>query len=165
MGKKVLILVLVIISCFCILASCSEIRYNAVILTDGYTFNADFLRNNVTDGSLLLENGESVDGEDGNYPKDKIICLKSQAEHNAVFSDFAANIDYEKETLIIYICTSIIPNKFELKKVILDGDTLKINYTYEKSLGAGDNATSPKQRCMVIKTDKLDFKTVVINEL
>lgn len=76
------------------------------------------------------------------------------------FSSFSASIDYEKEMLIVYIFTSSNSSHCKIEKVILDADTLKISYKYEKFQSSGDNMTSPIQRYLIVKIDKLKVESI-----
>lgn len=59
---------------------------------------------------------------------------------------------------IAYIFTSSNPNPCKIIKSFINGDVLKINYVFQKSKNGSDNTTSPMQRYLLVKVDKLEVE-------
>ncbi len=161
MLKKIICLGVLLVMCLGLFIGCGGNKYNAIVISDGYTFKPNFLKENRTrDSHYLDENGELAVAEGESYPQYRVFCFKSQAESDAVFSNFSASIDYEKEMLIIYFFTSYNSSLCKIDKVILEANVLIIRYKYEKPQNRGDNITIPMQRCLIVKIDKLEVESI-----
>ena len=87
--KKLLSLglaVLLIFSMSISLAGCKQIDHNAVIITEGITYQEEWLANNHIYGAYG-ENGE--ENYDENTPKSRTYILKNQDELDEGFSEFS----------------------------------------------------------------------------
>lgn len=135
------------------LVGCKRIDHNAVIITDGITYQEEWLANNHVYGAYG-ENGEEK--YDENTPKSRTYIIKTQTELNEVFSEFP-EIDFEKEMIIVYCYRTVYIRKQVLEKVVLDGNVLNVEFNVvHGKLGHAD-ASAPSRRMLVLKLDKLDI--------
>ena len=141
--RKTLSLVLALITILVCLVSCSKIEYNAVILKDGFTFN----------DSWLDSNNDPI--------QNKTFVIDSREALDELFTDFK-EIDFDKETVIVYCYTTIYVREQKLEKVSLENGVLSIEFdVVDGRPGAGD-ATAPQTRACVICLDKVAATNVII---
>lgn len=158
---KIIAMGVLLIVSLLLFTGCGSNKYNAVILTTGFSFKEEFLKDNLTRGSHYLnENGEIVSAEGESYPRHRVFIIKSHEDANLIFESFSDSIDFEKEMLIIYIFTTINPDPCKINKVFIDEDVLKINYKFQRSKIGSDNTSSPTQRCLLVKIDKHEVASV-----
>ena len=161
MIKKLLTIglaVLLIFSMSISLAGCKQIDHNAVIITEGITYQEEWLANNHIYGAYG-ENGE--ENYDENTPKSRTYILKNQDELDEVFSEFS-EIDFEKEMVLVYCYRTIYIRKQVLEKVVLDGTILNVEFNVVKGKMGHADASAPSRRMLVLKLDKLDITEVNI---
>ena len=145
--------VLLIFSMSISLAGCKQIDHNAVIITEGITYQEEWLANNHIYGAYG-ENGE--ENYDENTPKSRTYILKNQDELDEVFSEFS-EIDFEKEMVLVYCYRTIYIRKHVLEKVVLDGTILNVEFNVVKGKMGHADASAPSIRMLVLKLDKLDI--------
>ena len=138
------------------LAGCKQIDHNAVIITEGITYQEEWLANNHIYGAYG-ENGE--ENYDENTPKSRTYILKNQDELDEVFSEFS-EIDFEKEMVLVYCYRTIYIRKQVLEKVALDGNVLNVEFNVVKGKIGHADASAPSRRMLVVKLDKLDITEV-----
>lgn len=167
MGKKAFILVVVIVTCFCILASCSVKRYNATIYNAvEKSFRKEFLAYNITRGCIYGSDREVItEAESYNAPEYYIYIAKTREHAEEFFYEFPFDTDFDKQMLIIHIFTSTCARQYEIKKISCRHGKLHINVGTEKMPFGINDGVPPYQRVLVIQLDRLDFDTVVINKL
>ena len=140
------------------LAGCKQIDHNAVIITEGITYQEEWLANNHIYGAYG-ENGE--ENYDENTPKSRTYILKNQDELDEVFSEFS-QIDFEKEMVLVYCYRTIYIRKQVLEKVVLDGTILNVEFNVVKGKMGHADASALSRRMLVLKLDKLDITEVNI---
>jgi hypothetical protein len=134
--KKTLSLVLTLITLSFCFVGCSKFEYNTVILKDGFTFNESWLDSN----NELTES--------------KTFVIESQEALDEIFTDFK-EIDFDKETVIVYCYTTIYVREQKLEKASLENGVLSIEFdVVDGRPGTGD-ATAPQKRACVICLDKV----------
>lgn len=118
MGKKVFILVVVIITCFCILASCSVKRYNATIYNAvEKSFRKEFLSSHITRGCIYGSDREVItEAESYNAPEYYIYIAKTREHAEEIFYELPFETNFDEQMLIIYIFTSMSVRPYEVKK-------------------------------------------------
>ena len=137
---------------------CKQIDYNAVIITDGITYQEEWLNNNHIYGAYG-ENGE--ENYDENTPKSRTYLIKNQDELHEVFLEFP-EINFEKEMVLVYCYRTVYIRKQVLEKVVLDGTVLNLEFNVSRGeLGRAD-ASAPQRRMFILKLDKLDVTEVNI---
>jgi len=87
--------------------------------------------------------------------------IQNKEDFDKAFREFPTELDFEKEMLCIYIFTcNYMGLPYEIIKMSLDDRLLKIEVDFiSPKKGAIGSATIPKQRCLVVKMDKLDITT------
>ena len=135
------------------LIGCKQIDHNAVIITEGTTYQEEWLENNSVYGAYD-ENGE--ENYDSNTPKSRTYIVKNQDELDEVFSEFP-EMDFEKEMVLVYCYRTIYTRKQVLEKVVLDGTVLNVEFNIVKGKIGHADASAPQRRMLVIKLDKLDI--------
>ena len=154
--KKLLTIGLAVLLMLCMsisLAGCKQIDHNAVIITEGITYQEEWLANNHVYGAYD-ENGE--ENYDENTPKSRTYLIKTQTELDEVFSKFP-EIDFEKEMVVVYCYRTVYIRKQVLEKVVLDGAVLNVEFNVVKGKIGHADASAPQRRMLVIKLDKLDI--------
>lgn len=132
---------------------CKQIDHNAVIVTDGITYQEEWLEENQVYGAYD-ENGE--ENYDENTPKSRTYIIKTQTELDEVFSGFP-EIDIEREMIIVYCYRTVYIRKQALEKVALDGTVLNVEFNVVKGKIGHADASAPQRRMLVLKLDKLDI--------
>jgi hypothetical protein len=141
--RKGLSSVLALITILVCLVSCSKIEYNAVILTEDFTFNKSWLDSN------------------NDLSEGKTFVIETQESLNEIFKDFK-EIDFNKKTVIVHCYTTIYVREQKLQKVSLEKDVLSIEFdVVDGKSGVGD-ATAPQTRACVICLDKVAVANVII---
>lgn len=157
MIKKVLMLGVVVIVMFSLVA-CGN-KYNAIMYSDTKDWiNEEFLKENLIRGSHYLEDGEIMVADES-YPEFLTFIINTQEDFDSKFMKFPPTINFEKEMLLVYIFTTTNPNIYKISEISLDDKILNINFKAEKSKGMSDNLTSPIQKCLIVKADKMEITT------
>ncbi len=151
-----------------LLVACGN-KYNATIYSDTKAlFNEDFLKENLTRSSHYFnDKGEITASADQSYPKFLTFIVTTQEEYDSKFIEFPPMVDFEKEMLLIYIFTAIKPNAYEIKKISLNNETLKIDFIAKRSGGFKfrNDTTIPMQKWLIIKIKKMEIMSVEFNKL
>ncbi|MDD3172025.1 MAG: hypothetical protein PHO86_06865 [Bacilli bacterium] len=152
--KNVIFVMLIIF----ILTSCvKEMPYNAKIYDDaGEWMYEEFLVGNLTRGVFYDE--EYLD--DDSYPTHVTHLINNKEEFDSIFTEFPAEIDFDKSILAIYIFTCNYVRPYELKNVFIDNQTIKIEIEIDMPQDFTGSAVPSWQRCIVVEMDKLDVTTV-----
>lgn len=155
MIKKVLILWVITIMMFS-LGACGS-KYNAIMYSDTRNWmNEDFFKENLTRGSHYLDD-DDIMVADETYPEFVTFIIRTQEEFDSKFTEFPPMIDFEEEMLLVYIFTTTNSGTCKISKISLDHQTLNIDFKVEKSKGVSDNLTSPMQKCLIVKVNKMDI--------
>lgn len=167
MGKKILKLILVLVTCFCVLTACSVKRYNATIYNDTKnSLRKEFLAYNMTRGSYYQnDNGEIVKAVDSDLPGDYTYVVKTKEHAEEIFYELPFETNFDEQMLIIYIFTDLYNRPYEIKKISCRHGELRIDVELQSVPFGVLDGVAPYQRVIIIQMDKLDFDTVVINEL
>lgn len=159
--KKLLTLGLAVLLMLCMglsLVGCKQIDHNAVIISDGITYQEEWLENNYVYGVYKW----SEDVFDETSPQSRTCIIRNQTELDEVFLDFP-EIDFEKEMVIVYCYrTSYIRAKQVLKMVTLDGNILNVEFKVVKGKMGHADKLNPERRMLVIKLDRLDIAEVKV---
>ena len=82
------------------------------------------------------------------------FVFNDQKEFEQAFTKYDGTIDFEKQTVLLYIFANIYPRKYKIKKIAVSGDTADIEIYVQKRRGIGD-ATAPTPAYFMIVCDKL----------
>ena len=166
MAKKILILGVLLIMSMGIFAGCGGNKYNAVVLSEGFSFKPEFLSNNRTLGARYLNENwdEETDEWDDKYitdetsPEYRVFIVKNQIELDNIFGSFV-QVDFGKEMILLYCYTDIYSRPQLIDKVNHSGTTLEIEFSLKKpKTGVGD-ASMPGCKQLVIKMNALEVET------
>jgi len=157
MAKKIIMLVAITIMAITLVACKKEIPYNAMIYDDaGEWMHEEFLLDNLTQGVL---HGD-VYLDDDSYPKNINHLLRSEEEFNAVFSQFSSEIDFDDSMVCIFIFTCNYTRPYEISKISMNNQVLKIEVKSIKPKGVVGDAVPSWQRCLVVVMDKLEITSL-----
>lgn len=155
MIRKVLLLGIITIMTFS-LGACRN-KYNAVMYSDtGEWINEDFLKENLTRGSHYLDD-DQIMVADETYPEFVTFIIMTQEEFDSKFTEFPPRINFEEEMLLVYIFTTTNSGAYKISKISLDHQILNIDFRVEKSKSVSDNLTSPMQKCLIVKVNKMEI--------
>ena len=164
--KKILTIGLVVLLMLCMslgLVGCKQIAHNAVIITDGISFNTDWVNNNMTYGAYYPNpnyNPEDEQSEpaltDTTSPESRTYIIKDKNVLDEIFETFP-DIDFTKEMVIVYCFTTIYNRERVLESVKMDeNDILNIEFKSKDNNGRGD-ASMPGTAILTIRLDRLDI--------
>lgn len=161
MFKKILVLG-VIMSIVLSLAACKDAPlYNAKFYDDaGKWIHQEFLIENLTRGAYF----EGQNTDDDSYPKSVTRLIKSKGEFDAIFAEFPMEIDFDKSMICLYIFTCNYVRPYEISKITIDNQMLKIAVESIKPKGTTGDAVRSWQRCLVVKMDRLEIDTLEFTE-
>ncbi len=155
--KKVFAVFISLLLIICSFASCSRVECNAVILQEGFLCHEKWLENNQTLGSLQGGTHEY----DDSLPESRTYIIQNQAQLEEIFSDFP-EIDFDKETVLVYCYTTVYLRKQRLEKVSLENDVLTVAFDVVRGKLGHADAAAPHTRLCVIRLDKVDVTEVNI---
>lgn len=152
------------------LFACGGNKYNAVLYNNAKEWmKADFLKANMTYGAYYKnENYDENDENSLEYLQDKTsplsrtVIIDDKQIFDEIFDEFPTEIDFNSQTVCLYFFTAYNPRPYILKGVNLDIDTLKINLRQKKSKRL--DGIAPTQKCVAVKVDKTNIKTVTFNQ-
>jgi len=161
--KKTLSLVLALITLLFCFVGCSKIEYNATIIKNGISFNADWLSANLTYGAYYPNPDYNPDDEesepaliDRTSPKSRTYIIKEKTVLDEIFENFP-DIDFAKEMVIVYCFTTIYDRERVLESVKMDeNNILNIEFKSKDNNGRGD-ASMPGTAILTIRLDRLDI--------
>ena len=155
--RKLFLGIGVLLLSICMLVGCGRIEYNAVIVDEGVVYREEWIENNYTYGSYPSWH----DGYDESLPEDRTYVITEKTALDEIFETFP-KVDFEKEIVLVYCYTTVYVRDRVLKKALLDGDVLNVEFdVVAGKLGHAD-AASPQTRVLVVKLDKLDVAKVQI---
>ena len=111
----------------------------------------DYLNNNIT-------RFPSIDGSD-QRPEYLINIIRSQTEFTAAVQENYIDIDFDKETLILYFFTDLYMG-FECRLQNIQINDRKLNINIFHAIDDAPCTSLPTQRCLAIKTTLSDFDSV-----
>lgn len=163
---KALTLGVALIMCIGLFAGCGGNKYNAVVLSEGFSFKPEFLINNRTHGAQYLNENwdEEIDEWDDKYitdetsPEYRVLIIKNQIELDNIFGSFV-QVDFEKEMILLYCYTDIYSRLQLIDKVNHSGTTLEIEFSLKKPKTGVKDASMPGCKQLVIKMDTLEIET------
>lgn len=152
--KKIIASVLLLVTVFCTLTSCTLVEYNAVLYSQaGEWINEEFAKENKLNKDISTRE----------------FIVKTKEEYDVIFKPDieGLTVDFEHQMLVVYTLKDEDKTaRFDLLKVTANDDVLEV--TYKDYLDAGDlfgpahgSACQPYQRWFVILLDKVDVDTVV----
>lgn len=126
-----------------------------------------FLKDNKVRGAYY-KNPDYVDGADDSgdeyyydetSPNYRVFIINDQETYNAIFKEDALTVDFDKETVYLYIFADVHPDReYYIHDISFEEEKLNIYFKLEHSNKKG--ATAPYQRCLIVKMDKNNASTV-----
>lgn len=159
MKKRIIAIFLACITLFAV--GCGN-KYNAQLYTSAEKWlDKDFINENKVrafykmDDPLVSDDGIAFDRVyHGDAPTSLSFVFNDQKEFEQAFIKYDGTIDFEKQTVLLYIFANIYPRKFKIKKIAVNGDVADIEIYMQKRRGIGD-ATAPTPAYFMIVCDKL----------
>ncbi len=162
--KKDLTIIFCILSVFSVFAvvclyGCSDVYKNVRIVNGDASglINEDFYADNYIRGAYY--NGSEFDDPD--YPESRTFMINDSEQLNSVFSSNTdLEIDFQKETLIVYSYTAINHRDLSIKKASVSDGILKLELKTKNSFRP--DTCVPYQRYVVIRINGTDIQNVEI---
>ena len=183
MARRLLCLLAVIIMSLWLCYGCGKkhepLPYNAVIIAEGQTdwnivpqnnqyFKDDFWKDNMISGvGYVNEHWDSNNPDSEKYkyypdlPNRRMLIIINLEEYDNVFVN-QIDIDFEKEMILVFMTRAVKPSRILIKDIELKEQDLMVKYYIDFISGkrGHKNATSPSRTWIVLKLNKLEFKTV-----
>ena len=158
MKKRIIAILLICITLFAV--GCGN-KYNAQLYTSAEEWlDRDFINENtvrayyIMDDPLVTDDGIAFDRVyHGDAPTSLTFIFNEENEFKQAFTRYDGAIDFEKQTVLLYIFANIYPRKFKIKKIAVNGDTADIEIYMQKRRVA--DATAPTPAYFMIVCDKL----------
>lgn len=168
--KKLLIPLLLLISCMFALAGCGN-KHNATLTYTRYDdlkgyINESFLEENKILGAFYETPSEEYGKEyimlkDESFPRTRTFIVKSQSEFDDIFIEKPQelNIDFESQMLIIHTDTTIYSRPIKLQTVKVDENILTVKMKMNDGKHGVGDASMPCQLYLFVVMDKVDITT------
>lgn len=168
--KKLLIPLLLLISCMFALTGCGN-QYNATLTYARYDdlkeyINESFLEDNKIFGAFYetssKEYGEEyIMLEDESFPRTRTFVVKNQSEFDSIFIEKPQelNIDFETQMLIIHTDTTIYGRPIKLQTLKADENILMVKMKMDDGKRDVGDAAMPCQIYLFVVMDKVDITT------
>ena len=135
-------------------------KYRAELYSIGYAdLNDEFLESNRTYGTYY----EGADGKtikDTDSPRTRTRIIGNEDEFAAVFINFPADVDLEKQMIVMYMSTVSNNRACRLKKLTLDNGKLEITFKVQPVESGIKDSTMPGTRYLAVVMDKADVDSV-----
>ena len=102
--------------------------FNSVVVSNNYSFKEDFLLTHKTYGAYL--DGHII--SDDKYPKEITIIIKNEQELLEKFDSFP-DVNFCEKMVCIHGFTATVNDDYYLDEVILENNSLIINYGNKKT--------------------------------
>ena len=166
---KFIALGLVAVTFFCLLTSCSTIRYNAVMYSKSKNWiDESFLENNKVRGAFYknpdyTENiyDDTVEKyyRDETSPRDRTFIIDNQDTYDTIFKANTLSVDFDKEVIYLYIFADMYSaRKYFISNISLEDEQVNIYYKLEKETTTDGSA--PGQRCLIVVMKKTNTSSV-----
>ena len=135
-------------------------KYHAELYRLKYAdMTAEFAESNRTYGTYY----EDADGEtikDTDSPRTRTHIISNEDEFAAVFINFPADVDLEKQMIVMYMSTVSNNRACRLKKLTLDNGNLEITFKVQPVKPGIKDTTMPGTRFIAVVMDKADVDSV-----
>lgn len=135
-------------------------KYHAELYHLKYAdMTAEFAESNRTYGTYY----EDADGEtikDTDSPRTRTRIIGNEDEFAAVFINFPADVDLEKQMIVMYMSTVSNNRACRLKKLTLDDGKLEITFKVQPVKPGIKDSTMPGTRFIAVVMDKADVESV-----
>ena len=161
--KKVLSLIL-FLAALLILVSCNKLHADVVsadvYFSDGipYDPNGEIFFTQSFLSETQVREWNSAETPDA-LPETRTVVIGDRKRCDEVFTDCPFDVDFDSEMIVIYVTTGIYNRPVRVKNTGLSDGVLTIEL-YTKKNGSGKDASSPHERYVVIKLDKVAFDRV-----
>ena len=135
-------------------------KYHAELYHLKYAdMTAEFVESNRTYGTYY----EGTDGKtikDKDSPRTRTRIIGNEDEFAEVFINFPADVDLEKQMIVMYMSTVSNNRACRLKKLTLDNGKLEITFKVQPVKPGIKDTTMPGTRFIAIVMDKADVDSV-----
>ena len=125
----------------------------------GNRIRQEFLDENRVSGAIYEE---AQEGESEDLPREFTLCIRSEEELSALFSEIPQELaaDFESEMLVVYSAANEYRTRpIALKSVGAENEKLEIWFEITLQRGTG-SASVPAQMYLFVKMDKLDVSAI-----
>jgi len=153
-----------------------EPPYSAKIVLNGsiknvgmgqeYCFKDEFIKQNMIKGISYIVGEKIEDGnkqyeylKDENAPISRAFIVNEQVTYDEIFSE-SQQIDFEKETYVIYLFPSTTSREQFITDIKLNGETLTVSFATKKAENGHKDSHEPLTRYLVVKMTKLEINKV-----
>ena len=162
--KKALSLIL-LLAVLLILVSCNKLHADAVVADvyyrDGvpYDPNGEIFFTEPFLSETRVREWNSAETPDG-LPETRTVVIRDRATCDETFTDCPFDVDFDSEMIVIYVTGSIYNRSVKVKSTALSDGVLTVKMNVKKPRWGANDASSPHERYVVIKLDKVDFDRV-----
>lgn len=161
--KKIILCLTVVFMSSLFMMGCNHSSYNAKLYDASNWINNDFADNNLIRNVYYSQSDsdEKFFLDDETYPESRTFIIENLEEYNKIFNNNVEdlNVDFNKQVLIVYTFRSTDHRNLKLISANLQDKILEITFETIFKSGTGDTST-PYQRWMVIKLDKVEIESV-----
>lgn len=152
---KLTSLILSVTMLLCILTSCSNLsvwRYGVTL----YDQAGGWIQSNFAEENYVFMESE---------PRTRIFVVDTQDKYDEMFTENTDGLktDFSQQVLIVYTCVMTSKNYCRIREMKITDGNLKI--VYEVYSSGRPDACSPYQRWMVIRMNKVDINSIVIEKV
>ena len=155
-----MILILTFLTALTVACRGEASKYHAELYGIDYDdMTAEFAESNRTYGTYY----EDADGEtikDKDSPRTRTRIIGNEDEFAAVFINFPADVDLEKQMIVMYMSTVSNNRACRLKKLTLDNGKLEITFKVQPVKPGIMDSTMPGTRFIAVVMDKADVDSV-----
>ena len=148
-----------------VLVACNEAKkYHAEFYDDVEEFmNDEFLKENRV-GNAYYPNEYYIEGVNERFiydetsPRTRTFIVDDEESFAQMFNVFPVEIDFEKQTLIVYMFRVINGRSHYMNKLQVEGGILRVKIKEENR--KSDDTTMPGRKCVAVVIDKLEIASV-----
>ena len=148
-----------------VLTACNEAKkYHAEFYDDVEEFmNDEFLKENRV-GKAYYPNEYYIEGITERFfydeisPRTRTFIVDDEESFAQMFNVFPVEIDFEKQTLIVYMFRVINGRSHYMNKLQVEGGILRVKIKEENR--KSDDTTMPGRKCVAVVIDKLEIASV-----
>ena len=147
-----------------VLTACDEAKkYHAEFYDDVEEFmNDEFLKENRV-GKAYYPNEYYIEGITERFfydeisPRTRTFIVDDEESFAQMFNVFPVEIDFEKQTLIVYMFRAINGRSHYMNKLQVEGGILRVKIKEENR--KSDDTTMPGRKCVAVVIDKLEISS------
>ena len=157
--RKIIAATLVLLLLLQLLTACAGARYGAALYSDvGDWIDEAFLKENKVKGAYYrnenyteenrYEEKEWLREKEG--PSSRTFVVTTEEEYGAIFPNATLDVDFEKQMVILYLCTDTSPRDYYIEEMKMHDDALNVTVKLESGKPGVDDSDPPHLRCMML---------------